>query len=96
MNLYDELATNQENQNAYKNAIDFLKRRNENLDVLLGMFKENSSERSAYEEKQIKLFLKVAELNYKLKYYTDALDCLNTTNELIRMSEKKVSDQFVI
>jgi hypothetical protein len=91
MKLYEELATQQENQNNYKNAIDFLVKQLDNLKCLKGIVKD-FNDKSRCEQDEIKIYLKVAELNYKQQFYEDANVCLEIAKDMLN---KKKDDQNV-
>jgi hypothetical protein len=88
--LYKELSNQQENQNQYEKAIEFLNKQLENLknlsDIVPYLNKEGREKEKEYLEQQIEVYLKIANLNFKLKYYDATLDCLQILKPLISNS----------
>ena len=89
MKLYEELALQQENQNNYKNSINFLVQQLDNLKCLKAIVKDD---KNRCEQDEIRIYLKVAELNFKQQFYHDAKVCLDIAQDLIY---KKTDDQNV-
>ena len=85
VNLYKELANQQENSNNYEKAIEYLENQLENLNNLSHKI-QTQKQKEDNLENQIEVFLKIAYLNFKLKAYTSTLDNLNTLNTLIKDS----------
>jgi hypothetical protein len=92
MKLYEELALQQENQNNYKNAIDFLIKQLDNLGRLKEIVKKDFNDKAKCEQDEIRIYLKVADLNYKQQFYEDANKCLEIARDMLR---EKSDDQNV-
>lgn len=91
MKLYEELAVQQENQNNHENAIKFLVKQLDNLKSLK-MIVKDYNDKSRCEQDEIRIYLKVAELNYKQNKYEDANLYLDIAKDLL---SKKSDDQNV-
>ncbi len=91
MKLYEELAVQQENTNNYENAIKFLVKQLDNLKSLK-MIVKDYNDKSKCEQDEIRIYLKVAELNYKQNKYEDANLYLDIAKDLL---SKKSDDQNV-
>lgn len=84
--LYKELANQQENQNNYEKSIEYLNKQLENLKNIIAIvpnMKAEKEKEKEYFEQQIEVYLKIANLNFKLKNYEDTLDCLSILKPLI-------------
>lgn len=95
VNLYKELAGQQENSNQYEKAIEYLEKQLENLTNLNSMISrvkneesvENKKKKEENLENRIEVYLKIANLNFKLKFYSSTLECLSVLNNLIKESQ---------
>lgn len=83
--MYKELANQQENSNNYEKSIDYLEKQLENLNNLSNKV-QSQKLKDENLENQIEVYLKIANLNFKLKYYSATLDNLKILNELIKES----------
>lgn len=89
MKLYEELAIQQENQNNFEKACEFLKKQLNNLNSKISVM-TNFTEKEDGFVKQVSIYLKIAELNFKQKCYNEALDDLSTAKNIVMgLSEKK-------
>jgi tetratricopeptide (TPR) repeat protein len=85
IDLYRDLSVQAENQNSFDKSIEYLNKQLENLKNLtefVSFINENDKEKE-YEEEQIKVYLKIANLNFKMKYYDSTLECLELLNSKV-------------
>lgn len=96
MKLYEELALQQENQNNYKSASDFLIKQLDNLWSLKEI--KDMNDKGKCEEDEIRIYLKVSELNYKQQFYSEAHEWLEKSESLLkrRTSDENVSYTIII
>jgi tetratricopeptide (TPR) repeat protein len=86
INIYNEISIKKENQGYYEEAIACLKNQSVNIAKLLEIIKENlrdEKKEKYYLEQQVVVNLKVANMNYKLKNYSETLDFLEHLERLI-------------
>ncbi len=86
VNIYNEISIKKENQNNYQEAIACLINQSMNIAKLLEIMKENITDdkkEKYYLEQQLVVNLKIANLNFKLKNYSETLDCLEYLEKLI-------------
>jgi len=90
IDLYKDLSIKAENQNNFDKAIEYLNKQLENLKMLPQMSSEKDKDRY-YLEQQIEVYLKIANLNYKMKYYDATLECLEILKPLLSNNNDSTS-----
>ena len=96
--LYKELSNQAENQNNFDKAIEYLNKQMENLKNLTEIIphiNEKDKEKE-YLEQQIEVYLKIANLNFKMKYYDATLDCLEILKPLIFANQESSNVSWLI
>jgi tetratricopeptide (TPR) repeat protein len=86
INIYNEISIKKENQNYYEEAITCLRNQSINiaklLEIIKDRFKDEKKEKY-YLEQQIIVNLKIANLNFKLKNFSETLEFLEHLDKLI-------------
>jgi len=86
VNIYNEISIKKENQNIYEEAIACLINQSNYIGKLLEILHENLTDdkkEKHYLEQQLMVNLKIANLNFKLKNYSETLECLQNLEKFI-------------
>jgi tRNA nucleotidyltransferase/poly(A) polymerase len=93
IDLYKDLSIKAENQNNFDKAIEYLNKQLENLKMLPQMSSQSNEKDKEryYLEQQIEVYLKIANLNYKMRYYDATLECLEILKPLLSNNSDSTS-----
>ncbi len=93
--FYRELAQKVQDQNNFPKSVEYLNKQLENLKHLrsLANLKQDDQKENEYLTAQINSYLKIAEMNFKMKYYDSTLECLEIMQELLTHAENNVKDK---
>lgn len=83
--IYKVLSNQTENQNSFDKAIEYLNKQLENLQNLtkvVPLLKDDKYKQKECIDQQIEVYLKIANLNFKMKYYDSTLECLEILEPL--------------
>ncbi len=101
IDLYKDLSIKAENQNNFDKAIEYLNKQLENLQMLpqITSHTNEKDKEKYYIEQQIEVYLKIANLNFKMRYYDATLECLGILKPLISDNSdttnvKKINKNF--
>jgi hypothetical protein len=90
--FYRELAQKVQDQNNFPKSVEYLNKQLENLKQLgsLAKLKQDDQKENEYLTAQINSYLKIAEMNFKMKYYDSTLEDLEIMQELLTHAENNV------
>jgi len=99
INIYNDISIKKEYQSNFEDAIACLKNQSMNIIKLLNIIKEylhDDKKEKSYLEQQIVVNLKIANLNFKLKNYSETLDCLQDLDKLIEPNIDPMNVSWII
>lgn len=93
IDLYKDLSNKAENQNNFDKAIEYLNKQLENLKCLPLVLHHtgDKDKEKEYIEQQIEVYLKIANLNFKMKYYEATLESLEVLKPLLSNSTESAN-----
>lgn len=92
--LYKDMAYQQEKLKNYEQAIEYLQKQLDNLknlSVIARHVKEYKDKEKDYEDKKNEIYLQIANLNFKLQNYEATLNCLEEIKDLIESNDSNVN-----